>query len=86
VLEQPDEAVRWLDKALRLNPRYRAARRLLIGALALAGQLPRARAIAAGFLAGEPQFSVTDFGNWYPLQPPHLDRLLDALRLADLPD
>jgi adenylate cyclase len=86
VLGQHDDAVRWLDKALRSNPRYRAAQRLLIGALALAGNTARARALAAEFLAVEPQFSVTDFGNWYPLQAPHLERLLAALRLAGLPD
>jgi adenylate cyclase len=86
VLGQHDDAVRWLDKALRSNPRYRAAQRLLIGALALAGNTARARVLAAEFLAVEPQFSVADFGSWYPLQAPHLDRLLAALRLAGLPD
>jgi tetratricopeptide (TPR) repeat protein len=86
VLDEPEDAVRWLDKALRANPRYRAARRLLIAALALSGNLAKARAQAAEFLADEPQFSVSDFGTWYPLQPPHLQRLLGALRLAGLPD
>jgi adenylate cyclase len=85
VLGQHDDAVRWLDKALRSNLRYRAAQRLLIGALALAGNTARARTLAAEFLAAEPQFRVSDFGNWYPLQPPHLNRLLEALRLAGLP-
>ena len=86
VLDEPDDAVRWLDKALRANPRYRAAQRLQIGALALAGQIARARAQAAEFLAVDPQFRVSEFGRWYPLRPPHLERLLDALRLAGLPD
>ena len=86
MLDEPDDAVRWLDKALRANPRYRAAQRLQIGALALAGQIARARAQAAEFLAVDPQFRVSEFGRWYPLRPPHLERLLDALRLAGLPD
>lgn len=86
VLERHDEAVRWLDKALRANPRYRAAQRLQIAALSLAGYRARSMALAADFLAAEPQFRVGEFGTWYPLQSPHLERILGALLLAGLPD
>ena len=85
VAGRPDEAVAWLGKALRLNPRYNAARRLQVAALVLAGELAEARELAQEYLAADPTFSVAQFGAWYPLQPPHLARLLDALRRAGLP-
>jgi len=81
-----DEAVTWLDRALRLRPRYRASARLFIAALALAGELPAARERAQQFLQAEPTFKVSRFGEWYPLQPPHLERLLEGLRRAGLPE
>ena len=80
-----DEAVSWLSRALRLSPRYRAASRLLIAALSLAGELPEARERAREFLLAEPTFNVARFGEWYPLQSPHLERLLHGLRMAQLP-
>lgn len=83
--ERFDEAARWLDRACRANPRYRAAQRLLIAALALTVDIDRARALAAEFLVAEPEFRVAEFGAWYPLQSPHLERLLGALRQAGLP-
>lgn len=81
-----DEAVSWLSRALRLSPRYRAATRLLIAAQSLAGEMAEARERAQEFLLSEPTFSVSRFGEWYPLQSPHLERVLDGLRMAQLPD
>jgi TolB-like protein/Tfp pilus assembly protein PilF len=87
VVRRDDEAVAWLHKARRLNPGYRAALRLLTAALALAGEREEASALAAEFMQQhEPTFSVKSFGSWYPLQEPHLSRLLEGLRLAGLPD
>ena len=80
-----DEAVSWLNKAQRLNPRYKASARLLIAALALSGDTVGARELASAFLESEPGFTVSAFGSWYPLQSPHLDRVLEGLRLAGLP-
>jgi len=80
-----DEAVSWLSRAIRERPRYRAAARLLIAALSLAGEPTEARERAREFLAEEPSFDVARFGEWYPLQPPHLERLLEGLRMAGLP-
>jgi hypothetical protein len=60
---------------------------MLTAALALAGELDEARALAAEFMEQhEPAFSVRVFGSWYPLQEPHLSRLLAGMRLAGLPD
>lgn len=80
-----DEAVSWLSRALRLKPRYRAAARLHIAALGLAGELAEARERAQEFLLAEPTFNVERFGEWYPLQAPYLERVLQGLRLAQLP-
>lgn len=85
VVGRPAEAVAWLGKALRLNPRYNAALRMQVAALVLAGELSEARELAQALLATDPEFSVAAFGAWYPLQPPHLHDLLEALRRAGLP-
>jgi len=81
-----DESAGWLGKALRLNPGFNGARRLQIAALARTGELTEARALAEQFLIDCPSFSVQEFGHWSPMQRPHLDDLLSALRLAGLPD
>lgn len=80
-----DEAVWWLEKARRLNPRYRAAERLLIAAHSQCGNQEQARAMATDFLRIEPEFRVSTFSSWYPLQSPHRERLLSALIDAGLP-
>lgn len=85
VAERYDEAVSWLGKAQRLNPRYRATARMLIAALGLSGDLVQARELAREFLNDEPDFTVSGFASWYPLQPPHLERVLEGMRQAGLP-
>ena len=80
-----DEAISWLSKAQRLNPRYRASSRMLIAALALSGDVTQARELAQEFLEVEPDFTVSRFGAWYPLQPADLKRVLEGLRLGGIP-
>ena len=72
----------WLLKARRMNPRYHAAWRYLIAALALSGNVDEARSLAEAFIQRRPEIHRADFGAWYPLQQPHLDRVLGGLRLA----
>lgn len=81
-----NEAVWWLEKARRLNPRYRAPLRLLIAAQARLGNLAQAQALAAVLMAAAPGFRVGEFGSWYPMQSPHREQVLDGLRRAGLPD
>jgi adenylate cyclase len=81
-----DEAAGWLGKALRLNPRFNGARRVQIAALVRTGELTEARDLAHELLADCPEFSVSEFGQWSPMQQPYLDNLLEALRQAGLPD
>jgi TolB-like protein len=86
VLGRDDEAVTWLTRARRLNLGYRAAWRLLIAALALAGKGAEARAQVAPFMQAEPAFSVSAFAAKSPLRQPHLSRILDGLRSVGMPD
>jgi hypothetical protein len=59
---------------------------LLIAAQSLAGEIAKARELARKFLIDEPTFRVSEFSEWYPLQLPYLDRVLEGLRMAGLPD
>ena len=86
VVGRYDEAAGWLGKAHRLNPGYRAALRQLAAALALSGDQQEARAMAQQLLREEPEFRVSTFIAWYPLQEPHLSRLAEGLRLSGLPN
>jgi len=81
-----EEAVIWLRKAQRENPRFTPMRRQLAASLALLGRDDEAKAAAAGLLAMDPQFRISVFTSWYPLRRPNdLERLAAGLRLAGLP-
>ena len=80
-----DQAIGWLRKAQRMNPRFSACNRTLTVSLALSGDLDGARAAAANLLAVEPSFRVSQFIARYPLRrKDDLDRLATGLRLAGL--
>ena len=82
-----DQAIGWLRKAQRLNPRFSACNRTLTASLALAGDLGAAREASKRVLEIEPGFRVSVFASWYPLRRPgDLDRFADGLRLAGLPE
>ena len=82
-----DQAIGWLRKSQRLNPRFSACNRTLAASLALAGDLEGARAAAKRVLAVQPGFRVSVFTSWYPLRRPgDLDRFAEGLRLAGLPE
>ncbi len=85
VARRYDEAVAWLGKALRLNPRFNGARRFQIGALVRAGALEEARALAQALLADIPGFTVQQFSAMSALHQPALDDLMQALHSAGLP-
>jgi adenylate cyclase len=82
-----DEAIVWLRKGQRLNPRFLACHRTLAAALALAGDIDAARAVGGQLLSLDPRFRVSVFTSWYPLRrQDDLERLARGLRLANLPD
>jgi adenylate cyclase len=81
-----DEAIGWLRKGQRLNPRFMACHRTLTASLALAGDIEAAEVAARQLLALDPRFRVSTFTSWYPLQKDDLERLAQGLRLANLPE
>lgn len=82
-----EEALAWLRKSHRANPRLVATLRILAAALAHSGEVDQAAAIGRELLSKEPSFRVSDFVAWYPLQRTEdLRRLADGLKQAGLPD
>jgi len=82
-----DEAIAWLRKCKRANPRFIAGLRMLAASLALSGNEVDARAVAEELLTIEPSFRVAPFISWYPLQRAEdLARLEAGLRAAGLPN
>jgi adenylate cyclase len=81
------EAVSWLRKCKRANPRFIACLRMLAASLALSGDEADALVVARELLAIEPSFSVSKFVSWYPLQRAEdLARLEAGLSAAGLPE
>ncbi len=82
-----NEAIVWLRKCRRANPRFLAGLRMLAASLAISGDEAGARAIAQELLAIEPSFRVSTFVSWYPLRrQDDLSRLEKALLAAGLPE
>jgi adenylate cyclase len=82
-----NEAISWLRKCRRENPRFIACLRMLAASLALSGDETEAQLIGRELLAIEPSFTVSKFVAWYPLQRPEdLVRLAEGLRAAGLPE
>jgi adenylate cyclase len=82
-----DQAIVWLRRSRRSNPRFIACLRTLAAALALSGEEAEAELAARQLLAIEPSFRVSTFISWYPLRrQDDLDRLAKGLRAAGLPE
>jgi len=82
-----DEAIIWLRKSARSNPRFVASLRMLSAALGQSGDLEEARAVGRRLMDVEPTFRVSTFVSWYPLQRQEdLERLAEGLRKADVPE
>ena len=82
-----NEAIVWLRKCRRANPRFLAGLRMLAASLAISGDEAGALAIAQELLAIEPSFRVSTFVSWYPLRrQDDLSRLEKALLAAGLPE
>lgn len=82
-----DEAIGWLRKSRRANPRFIACLRMLAASLAISGDEAGARTIVQELLAIEPSFRVSTFVSWYPLRrPDDLSRLANGLLAAGVPE
>jgi adenylate cyclase len=81
------EAISWLRKSRRANPRFIACLRMLAASLALSGDKAEAEKVGQALLAIEPSFRVSNFLAWYPMtRPDDLARLGEGLRAAGLPE
>jgi len=82
-----DQAIGWLRKAQRMNARFVACHRTLTASLALSGDIEASRTAAKDLLAVVPSFRVSVIASTYPLRRPgDLERLVEGLRLAGLPE
>jgi len=81
-----DQAIAWLRKSQRANPRFVPCHRTLVAALAMSGDIDAARRTAGDLLSVDPTFRVSAFTAWYPLRGSgHLARMEQGLLLAGLP-
>ena len=87
VADRPQEAIAWLQKALRANARYCPCLRTLAIAFALDGRKDEAISAGRDLIAAQPTFRISRFASWYPLKrAADLDRFLAGLRIAGLPE
>ena len=81
-----DEAIIWGRKSAGLNPRLCSNLRWLIASLVAIGELDEARHFTQTFLEVSPEFSLSAYSKWCPLQPDLRTELIDRLRAAGLPE
>ena len=82
-----EEAVVWLQRARRENPKFFACRRTLAAVYGMAGNIEMAREVGREMLEADPAFRVLQFAARYPLRRPEdRERYVAGLRLAGLPD
>ena len=86
-LNRHEGAIRELELAIALNPRFFGAMRFLAAAYAEIGQLEKAKKYMAETLRLNPRLSETTLRRQQPFRnPADLERLIEALRLAGLPE
>jgi TolB-like protein/class 3 adenylate cyclase len=82
-----DEAVVWAKKALREQPNYPAANRILAASNALAGHMDEAQEAIAHLRALDPSLCISNLSEVYPLRRSEdLAKLAEGLRKAGLPE
>lgn len=82
-----DGAAEWARQAIHLYPAFPVAHRLLAASLSALGQADKAKAALAGLLAVAPGATIANTRAGVPWkQPEVMERYLDALRRAGLPD
>jgi tetratricopeptide (TPR) repeat protein len=86
VLARYEEAASAARRAIRIAPNNPTFRRQLASALALQGRLDDAREALAQYLRLEPDHTIADASKVPTRVPEHLERFLDGLRKAGLPE
>ena len=80
------EAIHWARQSLQFRPEYAAAYRILAASLAQDGQQDEAEAVVTTLRKLMPDMSVTMAGLSVPYTTRTMDRFLDGLRKAGLPE
>jgi tetratricopeptide (TPR) repeat protein len=84
---QDEEALEWARLALRQNPQFPGGYRTLATAHAHLGQIPEARAALGKLLTLLPDLTIRQLRESLPFKDPDaLERYLDGLRKAGVPD
>lgn len=81
-----DESVIWGRKSMALNPRLCSNLRWLIASYVGLGRYEDARACARAMLEVSPEFRLSEYANWSPLEPELRRELLGRLHEAGLPE
>jgi TolB-like protein/class 3 adenylate cyclase len=82
-----DEASSWAEKALRENPNYYPALRVLAASNALGGRLEEAQKVMARLRSAHPTLRVSDLRDLPPLRRPEdAARYVEGMRKAGLPE
>jgi adenylate cyclase len=82
-----DEAIRWANSALREQPNFAAATRVLAASNALAGHLNEAGEAMAHLRELDSSLRIFNLREVFPLRrPDHLAKFAEGLRKAGLPD
>ena len=87
VAERYDEAAESAKEMVRLAPDNPTAHRQLASSYGMMGRIDEAREALKGYLQLEPNHTVADVRERVPARcPEHLDRFVEGLRRAGLPD
>jgi adenylate cyclase len=82
-----EDAAEWARKAIHLYHRFPTAHRLLAASLTLLGEIEKARSALSALLSCAPGTTIAKTRAAVPWKDPAvMDRYLDALRKAGLPD
>ncbi len=81
-----DEAIRWALQAVKLRPSYPAGHRILCASLAQTGRLEEAKAAFAELQRLQPDISVSWVRRWVPYTKEPMEKFIEGLRKAGLPD
>jgi len=83
-----DDAVAYAERAVSESPNFLASHRILAAAYAMSGRLDEARRTMADFVRARPQVRLSNFADWLgPLRRPEdIERYIEALRLAGMPE
>jgi len=81
-----DEAIIWGRKSFQLNSRLCSNMRWLIASLVATDRLDEARHFAKISLEVNPQFRLSAYNKWCPLQPKLRMQLITRLHMAGLPE